>query len=267
MPQNDMLTIIQSDTAAEFIFSDSEDAVAVLPVQIKKHALFENHELKTNAIIPQPHDRPIEDWITLVIIIAVVFYTALFLIYSRSIGRLFKAIINYSVSNQLVRDENITIQRVSALLSIGFLITGGLVLSLLAEQSEKLSFDLRDTAMFLISLSFLAVVYTLKMILVKFLGVVYKAEKTASNYLFHVLLFNNAAGLIFLPLLIFHFFTHHSHNYFLWSCLWVFAFLWVYRLLRGIMAWLSVSRHTVLYLIFYICALEIAPLLIVLKLL
>lgn len=267
MPQNDTLTNTQLDTVAEFIFSDSEEAVVVSPVQIKKHSLFENHELKTDAIIPQPHDRPIEDWITLVIIIAVVFYTALFLIYSRSIGRLFKAIINYSVSNQLVRDENITIQRVSALLSIGFLITGGLVLSLLAEHSPKLKLDVSDVTLFFISLSFLAVVYTLKMILVKFLGSVYKAEKTASNYLFHVLLFNNAAGLIFLPLLIFHFFTNHSHDYFLWACLWVFAFLWIYRLLRGIMAWLSVSRHTVLYLIFYICALEIAPLLIVLKLL
>lgn len=267
MLQHDTLTSIHADTAAEFIFSDSEDVVAVLPVQIKKHSLFANHELKTQGITPQPHDRPIEDWITLVLLIAVVFYTALFLIYSRSIGRLFKAVINYSVSNQLVRDENITIQRVSALLSIGFLITGGLVLSLLAGHSSALNFDLSDTAMFFISLSFLAVVYTLKMILIKFLGTVYKAEKTAGNYLFHVLLFNNAAGLIFLPLLVFHFFTQHSHDYFLWGCLWIFAALWLYRLLRGITVWLSVSRYTVLYLIFYICALEIAPLLIVLKLL
>lgn len=265
MPQNDTITALPPDTVAEFIFSDSEEAVVVSPVQIKKHALFENHELKTDAIIPQPHDRPIEDWITLVIIIAVVFYTALFLIYSRSIGRLFKAIINHSVSNQLVRDENITIQRVSALLSIGFLMTGGLVLSLLTEHSPKLKLDVSDVTLFFISLSFLAVIYTLKMILVKFLGTVYKAEKTASNYLFHVLLFNNAAGFIFLPLLIFHFFTNHSHDYFLRACLWVFALLWIYRLLRGIMAWLSASRQTVLYLIFYICALEIAPLLIVLK--
>lgn len=267
MPQNDTLSTFQPDTAAEFIFSDSEEVMAVSPAPVKKHTLFENHELQTPAIIPQPHDRPIEDWITLVLIIAVVFYTALFLIYGRSIGRLFKAFINYSVSHQLVRDENITIQRVSALLSIGFLITGGLTLSLLVRQSEALNPDISDPALFFISLSFLAVIYALKMILVKFLGAVYQAEKTAGNYLFQVLLFNNAAGLIFLPLLIFHFFTPHSHDYFLWFCLWVFGALWIYRLLRGIMVWLSVSRHTVLYLIFYICALEIAPLLIVLKLL
>jgi hypothetical protein len=267
MLQNDTLTPLPPDTGAEFIFSDNEEPLAVAPVPVKKHTLFENHELKTPAIIPQPHDRPVEDWITLALMVAVVFYTALFLIYSRSIGRLFKAFINYSVSNQLVRDENITIQRVSVLLSIGFLITGGLVLSVLAGHSSSLSLELRDTTMFFISLTLLAVVYTLKMILVKFLGTVYKAEKTAGNYLFQVLLFNNTAGLIFLPLLIFHFYTHPAHDYFLWSCLWVFAALWCYRIMRGIMAWLSFGRHSVLYLFFYLCALEIAPLLIVLKLL
>jgi hypothetical protein len=267
MPQNDTLVMILPDTTDGFVFNDSEEESFVLPEVIREHKLFESHELRTSGINPLPHDRPTEDWITLVLLIAVVFYTAIFLVHRRPVGRLFKALINYSVSNQLVRDENITIQRVLALLSVGFLITGGLVLSLLAKQKGILKTEVSGLTLFFISLSFLAVNYTLKMIWIKFLGMVYKAEKTAGNYLFHILLFNNASGLIFLPLLLFHFYTNHSHQIFLWLCLWVFALFWVYRLFRGIKAWISAPGFSVLYLIFYICALEIAPLLIVFKLL
>jgi hypothetical protein len=237
------------------------------PLAAESHSLFKNHELMPENFIPQIYTPPVDDWITIVLLIAIIYYTALFLLYGRWLNRLIKAVESVSISIQMVRDENISIQRVLSLLSLGFFFTGSVVLSLINEKYKLLPLESNGLMNFFLFLLLLAIVYPLKMMVVRFFGLVYKAEKLASHYNFQLMLFNNAAGVAFVPLLIFHLYFVVSVNIFLWVCIVVFALGWCSRLWRGVHSWLSYFRYPLHYLFFYICALEIAPLLMVIKML
>ncbi len=262
-----VLEVVDTLSEANVTIDYNRMVINPYPMAAESHSLFKDHELIPENFIPQVYTPPVDDWITIVLLIAIIYYTALFLLYGRWLTRLIKAVASITISIQMVRDENMTIQRVLSLLSLGFFISGSLVLFLINEKYKLLPLESDGLMNFFLFLLLLAVVYTLKMMVVRFFGIVYKAEKLASHYNFQLLLFNNAAGVAFVPLLIFHLYFVVSVNIFLWACMVVFALGWSSRLWRGIHGWLSYFRYPLHYLFFYFCALEIAPLLMVIKIL
>jgi hypothetical protein len=54
--------------------------------------------------------------------------------------------------------------------------------------------------------------------------------------------------------------------FFIWSGIIILIITFFYRLFRGVTIWSSLSSFSLYYFILYLCALEIAPLLIIFKL-
>lgn len=183
-------------------------------------------------------------------------------------ARLIKAFFNISVSNQLVRDENLVIQRTSVLLSVGFYAVAGLLLYLAGKNYYSGFENIQDFFWFFLIAAVLAILYFLKIILVRFLGYVFNAPRIADNYIFNILLINNIAGMTLLPFLFFQVYAISINSGIFLKITFVIALsCWLYRLVRGSLAWFSYSTYSLHYLFFYICILEIAPLLIVIKIL
>src|SRR6187399_3011266 len=119
-------TATAGDTVFRFedsLVEQEESSTAIRPV-----ILFTNHELKPRHENPVPVNRTTPDWIFPVLLLVVAMFSFLRIFYHRYFSRLFAAFVNSNLANQVVRDENILIQRASVLLNVVFYMVAALFL-------------------------------------------------------------------------------------------------------------------------------------------
>ena len=88
--------------------------------------LFEGHQLRPVNPGPAPLSRRTSDWFTLTLIFVVISFSWIRVFYSKIFKQLISAFFSNSISNQVVRDENILVQRASILMSFVFYLTASL---------------------------------------------------------------------------------------------------------------------------------------------
>src|SRR5688572_8865514 len=104
---------------------------------------FSHHELPVRHENPLPLNRAIPDWIFPVLLVVLGMFTFLRIFYARYFSRLFSAFASSNMANQVVRDENLLVQRASVLLNIVFYMVAALFLYFvsLAQQWEMEGLD------------------------------------------------------------------------------------------------------------------------------
>lgn len=271
---NDSLQFLQ-DTAYKikinkgFTFTDNDSLAAIDNFSGARStpALFKAHELQPSVTNPIPLKRAIPDWFTVTLFITIGFFTWLKIKNNKIIQQLFAAFFNNSVTNQIVRDENILVQKASVLLSLVFYFTTAL---LLYQVSVYFNWQYKiigkGLVRFIIFVLFIASAYSFKMVFLKMMSAIFRIDKAISTYIFNIFLINNIIGILLIPLVLLAAFFPVESQFFIWTGIGMLLGSFLYRLFRGIVIWTSLARFSLYYLILYLCALEIAPLLIIFKL-
>ncbi|WP_157202430.1 DUF4271 domain-containing protein [Marinilabilia salmonicolor] len=143
--------------------------------------------------------------------------------------------------------------------------------SLLFFESLRLSgrtfFDLSGWKLLLPLFGFLIVIFTLKFIVYRFVGWVFRVQEATSTYLFQSSVMSKAFGLVLMPLVVvFPFLEPEARHWIPSIGFSIFILLYVVQVGRGIVANLrgGLSGY---YIFLYLCALEILPLSILIKVL
>jgi hypothetical protein len=246
-----------------FITEDSSQ----LPSEVKIDSLFKDHSLKIDRFYPDTIQKPTPDWFTVIIIFLVMSFTCVKIFYSKILFQILNAFVNNNTANQIIRDENILVQRASILLSVICYV----VLALFAFKVSDY-YEYHNTVIgngfsrFLFIALFIALAYSLKMIALKIFGFIINKDKPVASYIFNLFLINNVLGIVLLPILLILTYVNFQYSaYMLFGAIGIVMLFFLYRLFKGILIWTSVSHYNLLYLFLYICALEIAPLLIIIK--
>lgn len=230
---------------------------------------YNNHYLKVIHTNPVPLNRENGDWVFGVILIILMAFTFVKIIHSKNLKQVKDAFLSNTISNQIVRDENILFQRASVFLTVIFYIVGALFLYKLSIVYDIDYPYLPDGfGRFLIFVLIISLAYSLKLIILKIMGFIFQVDRAITSYIFSVFLVNNVLGIILIPVLICSFFMpveYIKHIVMTGNVLVVLAFL--YRIFRGITIGLSYPGFSVYYLFLYLCSLEIAPLLFLIKIL
>ena len=230
--------------------------------------LFSGHELKPVNPAPVPLPERVPDWFTFVLLAVVIFFVWVRLFYYKVVRQLMAAFFSNNISNQLVRDENILVQRASILLSFVFYFTGSLFLYQVSEHYQwDYPFLGEGLLRLVVILLIVAFAYSLKMVMVKALGELFGMERPVATYLFNISLMNNMLGLVLFPLVVLAAYVVSA------DAGWVIPLgialviiMFIYRLVRAFMIWASLKGVPFFYLILYFCTLEIAPVMIIFKL-
>lgn len=230
--------------------------------------LFKTHLLQFNRFYPQTLDKLTPDWFSVIILLIVIAVTSLKVFYSRIFFQILKAFVNNNTANQIVRDENLLVQRASVLLSV---ICYAVLAMFTFKVSEYYNYNNsligQGFAKFLFIAIFIALAYSLKMIALKIFGFIFNYDKPVASYIFNLFLINNVLGIVLLPMLIIlTYFNFQYIEYILYISISIVILFFLYRLIKGIIIWTNVTRYNLYYLFLYICALEIAPILIIIKL-
>ncbi|HKR05373.1 MAG TPA: DUF4271 domain-containing protein [Bacteroidia bacterium] len=258
---------IKVDKGFAFTDNDSLSPIDNFSGAADAPALFKGHQLQPTVTNPIPLNRSIPDWFTIALFITIGFFTWLKLINGKIIQQLFAAFFNNSVTNQIVRDENVLVQKASVMLSLVFYFTTAL---LLYQVSVYFNWEYkiigRGPVRFIIFVLFIASAYSFKMVFLKLISTIFRMDRPVSTYIFNIFLINNIIGILLIPLVLLIAFFPMGVDFFIWTGIVILVASFLYRLFRGIIIWTSLARFSLYYLILYLCALEIAPLLIIFKL-
>ncbi|MFM2156229.1 MAG: hypothetical protein RL516_978 [Bacteroidota bacterium] len=262
-----------SAISSSFQFTDSQDSSngAIDSAENKSlngPGVFKNHLLKPVNPNARPLNDTISDWLTISLIVMMVFFTWFRLFYYKIFRQLLTSYFNMTASNQIVRDESYLLQRASLVISIISYLLGGLFLYQISVLFDWQIYWLqKGLVRFVLFSLIIAISYSVKMILLRVLSVIFNQEKAAGTYIFNLFLMIMMAGLILFPANIFLAYSNASVKHFAAiATIVLISLMFLFRLSRAIRIWFSIPQFSFFYLFLYLCAFEVAPLLVVWKL-
>lgn len=230
--------------------------------------LFGEHRLKRThkEVVDRSMHTP--DWLFPLVMLMIAMLTWLRVFYARYFSRMFTTLYNVNLANQIVRDENVLLQKATIYLNLFFCLSTSLFLYVVSLKSGwKLDFVGTGIGRYFFLATVVFTVYLFKFLVFRFCGWLFYLERELSAYLFTVFISNNLAGLILFPIAIIMIFNPSLDDRFLTILSFmVVGITYLYRLIRGIMIGVSAPQVRPLYIIFYLCTLELAPLSILFRL-
>ncbi|MEK6615641.1 MAG: DUF4271 domain-containing protein [Bacteroidota bacterium] len=217
--------------------------------------------LLQNIIDSNYHYQP--SWVMLIIVLSVMILGYLFSAFHARFIVIIKAFFTIRFSEQLSREEHSLSHPASIFLSINFLVASSLFI-LQAISSKGVfssSLDLSFLS-FLIIIGFVFVLYLLKILSLKIVGFILNKQVIINEYIFIIFLINQVLGIGFIPIIIFIAYGKQSFiNGFVYIGVMLFILAFIIRVGKGTIMVFSGREISVVYLILYLCTLEVFPLL------
>ena len=227
-------------------------------------SLFTQHILRQENRQPDIRQKQPADWIILLLIGFLIILAWLRVFYFKRLRQIFRAPWSKRNLSILIKEGNLLKERISLALASLYLFTYSFLLYLaIIYFLPRLADDFRDYILFLACLAALSAFWTLKMLAIRFLGIVFHTESHTHEYIQNILAFSFLTGLALYPMTILILFFQSDLLFYF--TLGIAMFLFGFRLLRGFFIGLSLKKFSYLFLFVYLCTLEILPLLIILK--
>ncbi len=233
----------------------------------KQINIWQHHELK------QVHDSPRQihdtnpDWMFLLILFVLTVLTYLRIFYRKNLMEIISACFNNNLTNQIVRDENLLVQRASIMLNVTFsIIAASFIFLVSVHYNWSLGGINSGFSRFVFLTLIVSAAFTLKFLVLRFCGFLFNLERETATYIFNIFIINNLLGIILIPfiaLILFGNIFGASSLIIEAVCLILIAYL--YRIGRGILIAVRYTSFSPVYLFLYLCALEISPLLVLIK--
>jgi len=215
----------------------------------------------------QPH-RPQSKDSFFYLLVGILFYFALVRIFfEKYFSNLMTLFFRVSLRQQQIREQVLQAPLPSLLLNILFFITGGLYACFLLYYS-RFGGGLNFWILYLDCIAGLAVIYLGKFLILKFGGWVFGISRATDTYIFVVFLVNKMLGIFLLPFLILITFSGlEAREVFVTISVVMIFILLIYRVVAAYRPVRTEIKLTPFYFFLYLCAFEIAPLLLIYKVL
>ncbi len=227
------------------------------------------HLLATeDQLIGKPRETaPGNEWMLLVIFVSTLCLAFAGFHFAPGMALTIKAVVGLRFFYQLVKDAQLLRQANSYLLFVNYL----MVIALLFYQVWNQFFPDGESELgkpfmiYGIVLLAFVVFFMLKTLIVYLIAWVFNTQKASFMYIEHIFVSNVFIGLLFLPLVSYNAFTPSLSNINVMMVLFLLAN--IYKLIRGAILSYAASGFSTYYLFLYLCGIELAPLLVIYKLL
>ena len=222
--------------------------------------------LLQNIIASNYHYQP--SWVMIIIALSVMILGYLFSAFKTRFNAFLKTVFTIRIGNQISHEEYSLSHPTAIFLSINFLITAPLFI-LQAISSKKISLSFVDFSFlsYLLIVGFVLAVYLVKILSLKIIGYIFNSRVAISEYIFLIFLINQIIGIGFIPIILFIAYGKESFtNGFVYAGITLFILAYFVRIGKGAITALYSRKISVFYLFLYLCAFEILPLLLGVKL-
>lgn len=202
------------------------------------------------------------------VLLGLFFYFALVkVVFAKYLNNLLSIFLRVTLRQQQLREQLLQSPLPSLLLNIFFLLSAGLYASLLLSY-YKYQAHPNFWVQTLYCVGILALIYVGKFMILKFTGWVFNLSRAMDTYIFIVFLVNKMLGILLLPFLVLiAFYTGQPQQVFVTLSLIMVVTLVVYRFIFSFGPIRSEIKVNPFHFFLYLCAFEIAPLLLIYKVL
>jgi hypothetical protein len=215
------------------------------------------------------HERAVgsDEYIFYFLIGLLLFYALIRMIFFKYLNNLLSLFFRVTMRQQQIREQVLQTPLPSLLLNLLFVISAGLYLTFIAHYLG-VSPETNEWVLLAYSVAFISVIYAGKFVFLKFTGWVFNVSNATDTYVFIVFLVNKMIGMFLLPfLLVMAFPSSPLYPLAVVISLVLIVLLFLYRFFisyRPIRNEIKVGKF---HFFLYLCAFEIAPLLLIYKVL
>ena len=206
-----------------------------------------------------------ETWVLVVIIVLVLFFVILKNAFSKELASIVESFYSDRTLSQINKEDNLFSSWPFLFLYLLFGLTMGMFLYL-SGRYFQLEYEYKGFEWFLILSAFIIGLFTLKIIVLRVLGFFFGIQKLVKEYVTILYLSYFNAALIFLPLVIAYSLTPQRYaGVYTYLAILFIMVVFAMQFLRAGKNVLSGSHFSKFYLFIYLCALEICPVIILIK--
>ena len=207
------------------------------------------------------------DWMVGVLLFALILMAIIRFSFNKFLQRVVDAVINYQTANSLFLEKNMRNIRGSIFMNLLFFVNVALYIIQYYTNLVSTNHIENGFRFFGYSLLGLMGLYAGKFIVIRSIGYIFNGIKESREYWHSVFIYNKNLGMFLLPItLSVPFIAQHAISLLLNAGLGIALIFYLLRLARGLR--ILFRKHvSIFYMILYLCALEILPLLMIYKLL
>ena len=206
-----------------------------------------------------------QDWTFFLILIGWTVFASLQFGFSKYLVQVFQSIFNYSAAARLFRERGYSNNFGVFRLNIIFFLFLPFSIFLIARDNGMSGAGSSGIELFLIAFAAFNGYFMLKIFLYKLLGAVFSQRETTGELVFNMMLYHNVLGMILLPVATMHAWVPVVAPFSLFIVPGLVLLFYLMSIIRSI--YFAIREGiSIFYLILYLCALEILPILLVVKL-
>jgi len=237
---------------------------SVLPWDVLKHHPYFGF---ASRIFEKPisniHHSTGKEWLFYLLIFLLLIYAVLRQLFPKYFADLFRLFFRTTLKQRQVKEQLMQTPLPSILLNGFFVLSTGLYITLVLEH-----FNLNPAGNFwlllLYSYAGLAAVYLIKFVGLKITGWLFSMQEAADSYIFIVFIVNKMIGLLLLPFLVLLAFSTGNLYTIALTLSWcLVGALLIYRFILTYVAIRNQVKVNLFHFFLYLCAFEIAPLLLI----
>ena len=201
------------------------------------------------------------------LIILLLLFALLRNLFPKYFGDLFRLFFRTTLKQRQIKEQLMQTTLPSLIFNMFFVITAALYIDLLLHHFNLLPVQ-NFWLLFFYCLAALSIIYLLKYVGLKISGWLFNMRDAADSYIFIVFIVNKMAGIYLVPFLILLAFTEGELYHIFLILSWVgILMLLIYRFILTFSAVHNQIRVNLFHFFLYLCAFEIAPVLLIYKLL
>lgn len=204
-------------------------------------------------------------WPGIILFLVLVLYVSIKVYDPKKIYKIFASVFSLQASKQLFREDYKLNKRVSVFLSISFVLVISFLIHITNRYFGLMLNGVAPLKQYGFFLTVVCLVYTAKFLASYLLSFIVSYSELDKEYSFNIFVFSQTLGVILFPMIILVQFSKYPAEWFLYPALIICGGFYVLRLFRGFVISVLEQNVGILYIFLYLCALEILPLLVLVK--
>lgn len=228
-------------------------------------SLFKEHLLKPTHSSPIFREGTTSYWPSIVLFVVFAIYVAVKAYDVKKLMKVLGSVFSLQMAKQLYREDYKPNKRMSILLTIGFI---AMLSFLIYTINKYFGIVLNDYSSLNQYLFFVLVVigtYTVKLIINSVLSNILTIQELGREYSFNIFTHAQTTGIILFPMLLCIQYAKYPTEWFIYPAVIICLGLYLMRLFRGFVISALEQNVGVIYIFLYLCALEILPVLVLIK--
>lgn len=228
-------------------------------------SLFKEHLLKPTHTNPIFREGTTSYWPSVVLFLVFAIYVAVKAYDVKKLMKVLGSVFSLQMAKQLYREDYKPNKRMSILLSAGFVAMISFLIYTINKYFGLILSNYSSLQQYLFFISVAIGTYSVKLIVNATLSSILTIQELGREYSFSVFTHAQTTGIILFPMLLCVQYAKYPTEWFIYPALIICLGLYLMRLFRGFVISALEQNVGIIYIFLYLCALEILPVLVLIK--